>query len=114
MVHEGQGLPLGLEAGDHLPGVHARLDELEGHLATHGPLLLGQVHDAEASFAELLQEFVRLDHRAGRFGQDVVRRTQRKAGRRFQKAIRLVMGRQQTLDPLSLLGVAPAGGVEEG
>ena len=27
-----QGLPLGLEAGDDLPGVHARLDDLERDL----------------------------------------------------------------------------------
>ena len=33
MVHQGQGLPLGLEAGDDLPRVHAGLDDLEGHLA---------------------------------------------------------------------------------
>ena len=33
MVHQRQGLPLGLEAGDDLPGVHARLDDLQRHLA---------------------------------------------------------------------------------
>ena len=33
MVHQGQGLPLGLEAGDDLAAVHARLDQLEGDLA---------------------------------------------------------------------------------
>ena len=33
VVHQRQGLPLGLEPGDHLPGVHARLDDLQGHLA---------------------------------------------------------------------------------
>ena len=31
-----QGLPLGLEPGDHLLRVHARLDDLQGHLAAHG------------------------------------------------------------------------------
>ena len=29
VVHQGQRLPLGLEAGDHLPRVHARLDDLQ-------------------------------------------------------------------------------------
>ena len=33
MVHQGQGLPLGLEAGDDLAAVHARLDDLERDLA---------------------------------------------------------------------------------
>ncbi len=55
MVHHGQGLPLGLEAGDDLPGVHARLDDLEGDLALHGAGLLGHVDGAHAAFADLLQ-----------------------------------------------------------
>jgi hypothetical protein len=33
VVHEGQGLALGLEAGDDLAGVHARLEHLEGDIA---------------------------------------------------------------------------------
>ena len=33
VVHQRQGLALGLEAGDDLTGVHARLDDLEGHFA---------------------------------------------------------------------------------
>ena len=35
VVHHRQGLPLGLEAGDDLAAVHARLDDLEGDLALH-------------------------------------------------------------------------------
>ena len=35
MVHHRQGLPLGLEAGDDLAAVHARLDDLERDLALH-------------------------------------------------------------------------------
>ena len=35
MVHHGQGLSLGLEAGDDLLGIHSRLDDLEGHPAAH-------------------------------------------------------------------------------
>ena len=33
VVHQRQGLALGLEPGDDLPGVHARLDDLQGDLA---------------------------------------------------------------------------------
>jgi hypothetical protein len=49
MVHECQRLPLGLEAGDDLPRVHPRLDNLEGHLALDGGGLLGNEDDAEAA-----------------------------------------------------------------
>ena len=68
VVHHGQGLPLGLEAGDHLPGVHARLDDLQGHLAANRLPLLGHVDHAHAPFADLLQELVAADGRARAFG----------------------------------------------
>src|SRR5437588_5117659 len=32
VVHQGEGLPLGLEAGDHLARVHHRLEHLQGDL----------------------------------------------------------------------------------
>ena len=67
VVHQGQGLPLGLEAGDHLPGVHARLDDLQGHLAADRLLLRGHVDHAHAPFADLLQELVAADLGAGLF-----------------------------------------------
>jgi hypothetical protein len=46
MVHHRQGLPLGLEAGDHLPRIHPRLDDLQ----RHPPLdrLLEQKRDAKS------------------------------------------------------------------
>ena len=50
-----QGLPLGLEAGDDLPAVHARLDDLEGDLALDGLRLLGHEDGAHAALADLLQ-----------------------------------------------------------
>src|ERR671910_153687 len=40
MIHDRQGLPLGLETGDHLPRVHARFQDLERDLAAHGLGLL--------------------------------------------------------------------------
>ena len=70
VVHHGQGLPLGLEAGDDLPAVHPRLDDLERDLAPDGPGLLGHVDRAHAAFADLLQELVRPDHGACRFEAD--------------------------------------------
>ena len=61
MVHDGQGLALGFEAGDDLGRVHARLDDLEGNRALDRVLLLGHVDDAHAPFADLLQELVGAD-----------------------------------------------------
>ena len=65
MVHHRQRLPLGLEAGDHLPGVHARLDDLQRDRPLDRLGLLGHEDDAHAAFADLLQELVGADDRAG-------------------------------------------------
>ncbi len=61
MVHERQGLPFRFEPGDNLPGIHAGLDDLEGDLAAHRLFLFGHEDDAEAAFAELLEQLVRAD-----------------------------------------------------
>ncbi len=68
MVHDGQRLPLRLEARDHLLGVHAELDDLERDLAADRLGLLGHVNHAAAAFADLLEEFVAADAVAGLFG----------------------------------------------
>jgi hypothetical protein len=67
MVHQRQRLPLGLEAGDDLPAVHAGLDDLQGDLAADGLFLLGHVDDAHAALADLLEQLVRADAVAGAF-----------------------------------------------
>src|SRR5207247_402627 len=69
VIHQREGLPLGLETGDDLPGVHAGFDDLEGHFAPDGLLLLGDVDHAHAAFADLFQQLVRADHRAGAFAR---------------------------------------------
>ena len=61
MVHQGQGLAFGFEAGHDLFGVHAELDNLEGDLAADRFLLLGHVNDAAAALADLLEELVAAD-----------------------------------------------------
>ena len=48
MVHQRQGLPLRLKPRDHIPGIHAGLDDLQSDLARDGCLLLGHINDAEA------------------------------------------------------------------
>ena len=55
VVHHRQGLPLGLEAGDDLPRIHPWLDDLQRHLPLDRLALLGHIHRAHASFADLLQ-----------------------------------------------------------
>ncbi len=68
VVHQGQGLPLGLEAGDDLPGVHARLDDLQGDFAFDRLLLHGHVDHAHAAVADLVDQLVAADLHAGLFG----------------------------------------------
>ena len=61
MVHDRQRLPLGLETGDDLAGVHARLDDLQRHPTHHRLALLGHVDHAHAALANLLQQLVGAD-----------------------------------------------------
>ena len=64
VVHHRQRLPLGLEPGDDLLRVHARLDDLQRDPAADGLLLLGQEDDAHAPLADPLEELVGPDVRA--------------------------------------------------
>ena len=68
VLHQGQGLALGLEAGDDLLGVHPRLDDLQRDLAVDRSLLLGEEDDAHAALAELADDRVGADARAGPLG----------------------------------------------
>ena len=67
VVHQRERLPLGLEPGDHVAGVHPGLDDLESDLAADRRLLLGHEDDAHASFADALEQLVRPDAIAGPF-----------------------------------------------
>ena len=87
VIHQGQRLPLGLEAGQHLATVHARLHQLERDFALHRLRLLGHVDRAHAPFADLLQQLVRPNHRAGGFRRNCqVDGGGKAGGRGFQKA----------------------------
>ena len=104
VVHQRQRLPLGLEPGNHLPRIHARLDDLERDAAADRRLLVGHVDDAHAPFADLLQQLVRTDERAGALGQRLLsgRQIDRGAelgGRLLQKAVGIVVGLEQGFDP---------------
>ncbi len=65
VVHQGQGLPLGLEAGDDLAGVHTGLDQFEGNQAFDRLGLLGHPDAAHAALADRLNELIRADRPAG-------------------------------------------------
>ena len=58
MVHHRQRLPLGLESGDDLLGVHAQLDDLERDSPPHRLGLLRDIDHAATAFAHALQNFV--------------------------------------------------------
>jgi hypothetical protein len=116
VVHEGQGLALGLEAGDDLAAVHAGLDDLDGDLALHGLGLLGHEDGAHAALGDLLQELV-LAHDPARgilrvracHGRARGRRHHRFGGGPFQEAVLLVVHGQEGLDAALQGGILPAG-----
>ena len=113
MIHDRQRLPLGLEAGHHLLGVHARLEDLQRDLATDRLLLLGHEDDAETTLANLLQQLVGPDDRAGAFGGHIGRyRRNRRA--RGEKAVGLRVSRQEPLDTPPQVGVIAADPVKVG
>ena len=61
MVHQGEGLAFGLEAGDDRLGIHAELDDLERDLAPHGCSLLGEIDHPATTLADLFHEPVRAE-----------------------------------------------------
>ena len=112
MVHECQGLALGIEAGDHLPGVHAGLEDLEGHLAADRLLLLGHKHQAEAPLADLFQQLVGTDDRPRVLGTGLVSCHVLPLGP-AQESARIPICLQQFLDTLTQGRVGPACLVEK-
>ena len=68
MVHHGERLTFGFEAGDDFACVHADFDDLQRDAAFHRLFLLGHIDDTETAFAQFLQQLVVADDRAGTFG----------------------------------------------
>ena len=113
MVQQGQRLALGLEAGDDLLGVHARLDDFEGHPPPDGFQLLGHEHHAKAALADWLEQFVTSDDGARPFSEGRFPRIEVSAqGVLLQELTDLLAGLEQRFDPLAKFGFIPAGGVE--
>ena len=115
VVHHRQGLPLRLEAGQHRPRVHPRLDDLDRDGPLHRLGLLGHEDAAHAAFADLLDQLVlaREDDAdpSGpiavifRFARPFAAPTTARCGSRRRCGI---VGPQQSLDPAAQLGVAAA------
>ena len=112
VVHQGQGLALRLEAGQDVPRVHPRLDQLQRHLAADRPELLGEVDRAHAALADLLADLVAIgDDRIDEVravvvrsvdGGAVVRRCLPEAARRrigWRRAHRWLRDRRRAADP---------------
>ncbi len=113
MVHQRQGLPLGLEAGDDLAAVHAGLDDFEGDFALHGLGLLGHPDDAHAAFADLLQQLVRADRRARVFALSARCHHPRSFEQRLiQKTAGCLVGFEQPLDLSPQANIALTGAFE--
>ena len=110
MVHQGQGLPLDLEAGDDVLRVHAQLDDLQRDPAAERILLFGHVDDRHAAFADLFEELVPVDHGAGTFDDpgDVDRQLQR-VGRPLDEAVLAGMDSQEGFQAGQQGGIAAAG-----
>jgi len=81
VVHHGEGLAFGLEAGDDLLRVHAQLDDLERHAPTHRLGLLGEVDDAEAALAQRVEDAVAPDAFGRPLGRGVWTRRVGRGGR---------------------------------
>ena len=94
-------------------GVHAGLDDLQGHPAADGLFLLGHEDGAHAALADLLEQLVGADDRAGTLVQAhglpgavrVLRQLIDDPGGRG-------MGAEQGLDPLAQVGIARTGLIE--
>jgi hypothetical protein len=71
VVHQGERLPLGLEARNRRRAAHPRLDDLDGHAAGDGVVLVGEVDDAHAALADLTEEPIPAPDRIARGGRDV-------------------------------------------
>ncbi len=126
MVHQRQRLPLRLKVGDHLRRVHARLDDLQRDHPPNRLLLLGHPDDAHPALADLLEQLVRPDPRAGPLGQRRHGvRVEPLAGGQYgqagfpgrgplEEAAGRVVSGEQGFDALTKVGLAGAGFVEIG
>ncbi len=114
VVHQGQRLPFGLEAGDNLFRVHAGLDQLDGDEALDRLGLLRHPDAAHAAFADLLQKLIRTDDSPNWLGDRQVNSDDLILDRGFEKTARHRMRGKHFLDLAAKIQIARAGLVEVG
>src|SRR5512139_1654197 len=61
VVQQRKGLAFGLETGDYLPRIHARLDDFQRNHAFYRFILLSKVNNGKTALAKHTQELVRPD-----------------------------------------------------
>jgi hypothetical protein len=110
VIHERERLPLGFETCHELPRVHARLNDLQGNLAPDGFLLFSHEDDAEATFADLLDQLVGADLGPNQtsFDSDVPGALD-SLDRRLQKATLFLVHAEQRLHARLQLPIFSAG-----
>ncbi len=113
MVHHRQRLTLGFEAGHHFAGVHADFDDFERNAAFDRLPLLGHINDAEAAFAQFLQQLVFVDDGARAFGHGR-RRERGHVGFVAKKPARSFVRVDQRFDARSKLRVFAARSLQVG
>ena len=116
MIHQGQRLPLLVEAGEHPLGVQAGADDLDGDAALTGAAWSATQTSPMPPFAELLAQLEAAGEDA--FGQERRPALPRGVGRAgvgaaFEDAAGLVVGLEQALDAPAEGVVAAAGPVEK-
>jgi hypothetical protein len=67
-IHDGQGLPLRLEASNHLARIQPALEQLQSDPAAKGLRLLGDEDNAKNPSPILLKQLIRTNEGAGRLG----------------------------------------------
>ncbi len=114
VVHDREGLPLGLETAQHTPRIHAGLDELEGDPPLDRFELIRDPDFTHAPFTDLFEQFVRPDAVADARRRIAGHRTRRvrpgpgEIGRWPVEGVRLGECPEQALDAPTLFGIADA------
>src|SRR5262249_45952393 len=113
MIHQGQCLAFGFEAGNDRLGVHAEPNDLEGDPAAHRLRLFRHIDDTATALADYLEELVPANTLANLFAR---RRAVEKRGQLvfgFQNAAGIAVNSEQIFDTLAQLVVVAASAFQE-
>src|SRR5262245_684544 len=66
MIHQREGLAFGLEAGDDIPRVHSRFNDLQRDTPANGFSLLRKVNNSTAALADFLNDLITANPLPGR------------------------------------------------